>query len=417
MVRKKISSNSSTLDGNTIGVLFWTTFILAATLFPYDPVWEPWRPEYVARFDISPIGHPGDFLANILLFIPWSFFVSGILSGSRPSRSRTFLILVLGLVFSAMVEFTQLGLPSRNPGLPDILANLLGVGAGIRLETTHGRRVRSWLSSSGDRVWRLLTLRVLAGLLVLHLGVSWAVFQFANDRSSFANWDPGYHLNLGNEGTGDRPWLGSLDEAGLWGSVLPDKKIDRLLNGEAHVADFGQDLLWSLDSLPPTGSESLPFARQTQALKQAGRFTLSAVVQTGDTAQTGPGRIVSLSADPLHRNFTLGQEGPDLVFRLRTPMTGLNGSDPALTVPGFFAKIELRRVVVVYNGATLTVHDGARKSPVLLNLRYAGVMTGMGFRFNAENQRGYRTVFWGMTLLPFTALLVLLTTRIRKSFH
>jgi len=36
-------------------------------------------------------------------------------------------------------------------------------------------------------------------------------------------------------------------------------------------------------------------------------LTLSTTVATADTAQTGPGRIVSLSSDPYYRNFTLGQ--------------------------------------------------------------------------------------------------------------
>ena len=45
----------------------------------------------------------------------------------------------------------------------------------------------------------------------------------------------------------------------------------------------------------------------------------------GNTAQTGPARIVSLSADTGAQNFTLGQEGSDIEFRLRTPVSGRNG--------------------------------------------------------------------------------------------
>jgi len=79
------------------------------------------------------------------------------------------IILVSGLVLSVMVESLQLGLPSRDPALADILANLLGVVVGIWLEASRGERLRSWFRSMGLRVSRILTLRVLVGLVVLHM--------------------------------------------------------------------------------------------------------------------------------------------------------------------------------------------------------------------------------------------------------
>ncbi len=376
------------------GAIFWTLVILSATLFPFDPAPGPELTENLARFDLSPIGNPGDFLANILLFIPWSFFVAGLLAGNRFRRHRTLIALVLGVVLSGMVEFSQLVLPSRNPALADILANLLGVGVGVWLEISRGEQLRSWLNSMELGVSRILTIRVLVGLMVLHIVLVWGLFQFADHRSSFSNWDPGYPMNIGNERTGDRPWVGDLDEARLWAVVLPGDEVEPL---------------WSLDS--PAG----PFDQQIRTLQQSGKFTLSVTVQTGDTSQTGPGRVVSLSADPLHRNFTLGQEGPDLVFRLRTPFTGLNGSDPALVVPGVFSEIQKRHIVVTYDGAVLTVHPGKGEPSVQLNLRYAGVFTGMGFRFNAVDQNGYRVVFWGMVMIPLLCLVVFLLKLITTS--
>ncbi|MGB9595836.1 MAG: LamG domain-containing protein [Candidatus Poribacteria bacterium] len=41
--------------------------------------------------------------------------------------------------------------------------------------------------------------------------------------------------------------------------------------------------------------------------------------------QTGPARIISMSTDPLQRNFTLGQINDDIDFRLRTTKTDQNG--------------------------------------------------------------------------------------------
>ena len=428
---------------------FWTVFILAVTLFPYDPVLRPVFPGILARLDLRPIGNPGDFLVNILLFIPWGFCMAGMPAARRSLRRQTLIALGLGFALSGMVELLQLGLPSRNPALADILANLFGVVAGVRLKRASSERRRFGLSSFGTIITQTLTIQVLVGLLALHLVLVFGLFRFADHRSSFANWDPGYHLNLGNENTGDRPWRGSLGEVRLWQSVLPREDIERLLNGKIPSPGLEVDLLWLFDPSQPMGPGSpvahapdlvwrpapparaeqeaawlsadhwlasiQPAASLSAALQHAGRFTLSVVIQIDDTTQTGPGRIVSLSADPLHRNFTLGQEGPDLVFRLRTPFTGLNGSDPAMIVPDVFAEAQRRHLVVTYDGATLAVYPGSGEFPMRFNLRYAGVFTGMGFRFNPADQTGYKAVFWGLVWLPPLVILAKLTARWQRS--
>ncbi len=51
--------------------------------------------------------------------------------------------------------------------------------------------------------------------------------------------------------------------------------------------------------------------------------------------QSGPARLFTISRDPLHRNLTIAQDGADLVVRLRTPKTDLNGI-PAHRVAGIF---------------------------------------------------------------------------------
>ena len=51
--------------------------------------------------------------------------------------------------------------------------------------------------------------------------------------------------------------------------------------------------------------------------------------------QYGPARIMTVSFDRRRRNLTVGQDGADLIFRLRTPQTDLNGVPP-VRVAGVF---------------------------------------------------------------------------------
>jgi hypothetical protein len=60
--------------------------------------------------------------------------------------------------------------------------------------------------------------------------------------------------------------------------------------------------------------------------KKAQQLSVEIVLKSGSSAQSGPARILSYSANINERNFTLGQEGDKLVFRLRTSKSDNNGT-------------------------------------------------------------------------------------------
>jgi VanZ like family len=62
-----------------------------------------------------------------------------------------------------------------------------------------------------------------------------------------------------------------------------------------------------------------------EAARAAETLTLFLLVRSHSAAQTGPARIVTMSWDTHMRNLTLAQENGDLVLRLRTQQTDLNG--------------------------------------------------------------------------------------------
>lgn len=68
--------------------------------------------------------------------------------------------------------------------------------------------------------------------------------------------------------------------------------------------------------------------RLTASARHNNQLSIEVVLTSSRSKQTGPARIVSFSSDGYSRNFTIGQEGDELIFRLRTTRTGTNGMNP-----------------------------------------------------------------------------------------
>ncbi|MDF1656014.1 MAG: DUF1592 domain-containing protein [Verrucomicrobiales bacterium] len=66
-----------------------------------------------------------------------------------------------------------------------------------------------------------------------------------------------------------------------------------------------------------------------ESIKHSEEFTVAFRFETDDLDQAGPARIVSISRNTSHRNFTIGQEKGRIEVRLRSTKTSTNG------LPGF----------------------------------------------------------------------------------
>ena len=51
--------------------------------------------------------------------------------------------------------------------------------------------------------------------------------QRAKSPGDVSNWDEGFRLALGNELTGDRPWLGELHRVAVYAKALDSEEIGR----------------------------------------------------------------------------------------------------------------------------------------------------------------------------------------------
>lgn len=110
------------------------------------------------------------------------------------------------------------------------------------------------------------------------------------------------------------------------------------------------------------------------------RFDVEIHFRSASVQQRGPARIFTISEDPSLRNITLGQDGTDLILRVRAPGTSRNGT-PEHRIPGVFRDGAWHVARVTVNARTVDLFvDGALR----LRRTYAGPVM-------ATWDRGYST--------------------------
>lgn len=284
-----------------------------------------------------------DFVSNLVLYVPLGIALSG------SSLIRAFLV---GLSLSTSAEVLQLGYVGRIPSFFDIAWNTCGAVVGY-LAAMFWRRVTGYNPVS-VRVYRPLAR---AAIPIVLLGTMMLLFH--RPRSDFSNWDPTYHLEIGNELTGDRPWAGTISEAVIYPFAMAPSQISDLTSGKSGSYPSEPPII----RLVPTGSGRPLFSRAEElrlydGLVRTNQLTLLVSMRTSNLERTGPARIIrysparimTYSQDRTHRNFMLGQIRNSLIFRLRTPESGTNGDDPSLISGPVLSLNHTFFVAEVYDG-------------------------------------------------------------------
>jgi hypothetical protein len=83
-------------------------------------------------------------------------------------------------------------------------------------------------------------------------------------------------------------------------------------------------------------ASNAPGTKIFNAVQITNEITVEAFIRPANNTSTGPDRIVTMSDGTSDRNFTLGQEGDEYEFRLRTTTNNNNGSAPELNAFGLF---------------------------------------------------------------------------------
>ena len=157
-----------------------------------------------------------------------------------------------------------------------------------------------------------------------------------------------------------------------------------------------------------------PVTKLIQSIRQTSQFSLLTTVATSDIHQTGPARIISLSANPSLRNLTIGQQGSRLIVRLRTSLSGAGKSNTNLAFSGIFTDTNFHRLLLNFNRNTLQLFIDnpqeiyvIRLSPAIL---FAHLLPAIGIRnlqITPSNQLILQLIFYSF-ILSFPAALLLL---------
>lgn len=316
-----------------------------------------------------------DVPINILLFIPFSFGLTGLLRqrGSSFARSGA-LVVAVAAALTVGLEFLQLIMPERVSSVADIVANLLGALAGIAF-------YRMWEYGIRRSIVDYATPARIALVAGAYIGLVGVFTLYLNNSVRLTNWDSSYPLALGRELSGERPWRGSLEQLFFLDRALTEAEVAAAFDGQLPADTVA---IYTLAGQPPypDSQGSLPplerwgeqpedgtlvgrewwlqtvesLAAWSEPVSEASALTVGATILPERPRQRGPARIVTISADTSQRNLTLGQQAEDLTVRLRTPSNGENGQRPEMVVPGILGDGEAHQVIVTYDAPLLSVY-------------------------------------------------------------
>jgi VanZ like family/Concanavalin A-like lectin/glucanases superfamily len=286
--------------------------------------------------------HPYDVVNNLILYAPLGIALAG---------SSLLRVSLCGLGLASLAEFLQFFSIDRTPSVADVVCNTLGAVVGYAVaRVLFPRRIKGpvWIALPRWLAIAAIPAAILGTLMLLHNRPAY----------DFSNWNPYYQLAVGNELDGGRTWNGTISALAIYPVAMSTSEVEVLsrlrkvfpvATGQTPV--FGP--LSDEDLKTRFGQPLLSPEQQRQlydTLTTSNQITVLVAMMTPNVQQSGPARIVTYSANAWGRNFTLGQNVNGLTFRLRTPSSGGNGTDPALYTGPVLEANRTTMVAAVYDG-------------------------------------------------------------------
>lgn len=392
-----------------------------------------------------------DYVQNVLLFIPLGISLAAIASHQRYSTKAIIIFgCLLSAVVSSTVELTQLFLPIRVSNLTDIVCNSLGGLVGGVLYCWR-RDLSEFAIGVVKADPSRLSLKSLGLAIFGYCTIVAVAIWFLIINANLSNWNENFYLAIGNEITGDRPWNGHLNSLYLSDRSLrrsqavavlenPDRFFDSVktiislesADGDLSAQNSGRFNLFWQDGLstPDVIAEASgillnskrwlktaqPVLSINQQLKNSNEFSLFLDLATNDLTIGGPARIITISNSIYVQNLLLGQAGQDLVFRLRTPITGSDPTQPEFFLPNFFNDYSDRQVLITFAEGKLSFYLSREEqysfefNPSVSFYSYLPWNIA-NWRINLKqlNTTRYRLLFYSIIIMPLIVLLGELT--------
>ncbi|MDJ0737868.1 MAG: VanZ family protein [Nostocaceae cyanobacterium] len=399
----KKPSNKNHFFINTLLVLVSISVILLATLYPFNFVFidSLSLAELIASFGNTSFFQ--DQVNNILLFIPLGFGLTSLLQKVKIKViTKIIIIIVVSAGLSITVEILQVFLPSRIPTPADILNNTIGGFVGWLSFNLYNSENFSYTLTKLENSRASQSIKRMMIFFIGYILLTFIILFGWQSTTNLSHWNPNYPLLLGNELTGNRPWQGYIYQLYIADQAITNNQVSRILADTSYFKNLGDSLLgvydfndkynyqekdsklpkllWQEKAINSHNNKGVylnnyqwlktsePATFINQRISKTSEFTISTTVATANTDQNGPARIISISKDSLRRNFTLGQEGTALDLRLRTPLTGENGSELKLKIPGIFVDTKPHHIIITYSQGTLQVYIDNVHRAYCLNL-------------------------------------------------
>jgi len=431
--------------------LFYTAGILIGllTLFPYQILPSETvalRQESFFLWFFEKYPDWRDVFLNVLLFAPFGFGLGWRLDKWK-FRWPVALVLTCAAsgAFSFCIELAQNFMPTRASSWFDVLANSAGGPLGWILFRMFGYRIGQLLSGLLHNLLRIFNLQAMAAFFVVYAALAIMVSIPLSLEANLSNWNLSYPLVIGNVPNGEYPWHGQIFELTIADRAVNAAEVPNVFqNGLASTVGANIVASYRLRSPgdPQDGTDHFPELHWTQQgttdaglkvgllpglgwmqtesaagiiqerIRDANQFSVYLVCAAIRTSSYGPAWMVTLAPDADQRNLALGQQLSHLVFRLRTPLTGIYGQPPEYRVSKFFLTAGTRRILFTYDGAVLRSYWDGRRG-YAMELGPGAALFRHVRQLRQFETPGYKALYYSLIFVPLGGALAL-ATRIAK---
>ena len=388
-----------------------------------------------------------DILNNILLFVLFGFGLTGLIDRSRVRKKIVFMLVISASAsLSCFVEILQIFIPARYPTIADVITNSIGGWVGFVSYQRWKENISGYDFTWLFTIKNWLSVKSLTSIFILYFLLTVLLSILPLRPKVLGNWDISFPLLLGNEQTGDRPWEGFISDLYMTDKALAKDDILKLFSvtdptpliKESLIADYQfpdrsnranqieqfPSLSWR--GKPPHMEDKTgvhlskgawlttikPAESLINKLRKSSQFTLNITFTTDIEKQSGPARIVSLSGDTQNRNFTLGQSGADLIFRLRTVFTGENG-DPEISIFNVFTEGHTHHVIITFDGVELLIYldriNNLYTFDLIPEINFFRLIGHSIVKLNIISMKSYKFLYYIIIFMPLGLLLGLIS--------